>query len=222
MAKKQEPTMGMPHVGRFRINLIAAIIGVPLTVQLVYSIPIMEPRVSADAVLGFCGVVVGLVFAAKRLYEEKYAEQMLTVEYELYARCLDLLKKLSLNPDYALSQDISIELIELSCQLKTLRTRRSDQIHNALKELAQDILDRNAEFRTERYERYNDVFGYHGVISPDGESGEDSNYLDPEAEWENTERQLMEKYRFDHFEFRNRIDRILRDLGKKFWPHDGS
>lgn len=66
----------------------------PTTIQLLYSIPLFEPKVSSNAVLQFCGVMFGFLFAAtayskKRSDDDLRRMRELTPHLEMSIRCSD-------------------------------------------------------------------------------------------------------------------------------------
>lgn len=66
----------------------------PSVIQVLYSIPLFEPKVSSNAVLQFCGVMFGFLFAAtayckKRSDDDLRRLRELTPHLEMSIRCSD-------------------------------------------------------------------------------------------------------------------------------------
>lgn len=136
----------------FPISLIAALLLAPLCIQILYCIPLMAPKVDANSVLQYLGVVFGIGIAAKMAIvsarETDRAKRFDERKYEIYdsilAQSIKMKTNNSLSGDLGLIEDLYL----LGARLEIYG---SPQVKQALDDLLRFMRENYKEGRRATY-----------------------------------------------------------------------
>lgn len=193
--------------------LILTIVLVPLAVQIVYSLSAIEPMISADAVIQFVGVILGIAFGFWTSCLNRRAERTAQREADIRNQCLKLLYDLSSHPkSLQLSNETRDRIILLSVQLKALKTKTGNRIHKVMEPLAQRILDDKTAYDREIEQAFIESYDSCPIVSPEGDEGEVFRYENPDEEYSAREEKLKQTYQIPASELVEQIDKLIDEL----------
>lgn len=199
------------------VAVIVTLFATPIIVQVVYMIPCLEPRVSADAVLQFAGVLLGLIFAASITYRNAKVQQLAEREAAIGKLCLDLLHDLTINPpSFQLANQTRQRIIRISMELNAIDSDTANHLHNAMQPVCQQLLDKHSTYQQKLADAESESFASEIVYGPDGEEGEFPLYNNPEEEFETRKAALESEFSIPPHELNALVESALAKLGKTF------
>lgn len=185
----------------------------PLCVQLIYSIPLFSPKVSADSVLQFAGIVIGLALSASVTYLNKRSEELASREETIIDDCLTLLIELSSRPEIVMFKiETKTQLIAMSCRLKALDSQRAKQIYKAIKPFGQKMLDRIGAYEEDISLAYQKAYQTHPETDEEGETIDLYDSMNPDQDYSDSEEAIHSKYCEEIPAIRKEIDSLLKKL----------
>lgn len=185
----------------------------PLCVQLIYSIPLFSPKVSADSVLQFAGIVIGLALSASVTYLNKRSEELASREETIIDDCLTLLIELSSRPEIVMFKiETKTQLIAMSCRLKALDSQRAKQIYKVIKPFGQKMLARISAYEKDIGLAYRKAYRTHRETDEDGEPIDLYDSMNPDQEYSESEEAIRSKCCEEIPAIREEIDNLLKKL----------
>ncbi len=194
------------------IQLVILMVFIPLAIQLLYSIPLMNPKVSADTVLQFCGVIVGLSFAAKTAYYAKRAEALVNQEIDMRNRIMSLLEDIQKNKFLILSSSTGDKLMQISYQGANSSSSICQRMHATIKKFADEVLGLSVAYNQADRRAFYKAFDTHVCISSDGETGEAQNYDNPEEVYEVFSNEINSFFMDQVNELHGQVDTLRREI----------
>lgn len=189
----------------------------PAVVQLVYTIPLFEPRVSADAVLQFTGVLLGLVFAASIAYRNAKAHRLAEREAAVGTLCLDLLHDLQVNSSsFQLTSKTRQRVIRIKMELKAIDSDVAEHLRAVMRPICQRLLNQQVAYQQSLADAELESFASTPISGPDGEEGEAFLYRNPEEEFEARKKALESKFSISPYELNALINTALKEMGETF------